>query len=69
VWLQRLPELESLLEGAEMEALSWHDAMMAQGSPGDAPHWVQLREAIESVDFDRALTVVREIRRLSDAAE
>ncbi len=69
VWLQRLPELESLLEGAEMEALSWHDAMMAQGSPGDAPHWVQLREAIESVDFDRALAVVREIRRLSDAAE
>ena len=69
VWLQRLPELERLLEGADMEALDWHDAMMAQGGPGEAPHWVQLRHAIESVDFDRALAVVRDIRRLNAVVE
>jgi len=68
-WLQRLPELERLLEGADMGALDWHDAMMAQGGPSEAPHWVQLRDAIESVDFDRALAVVRDIRRLSAVAE
>ena len=68
-WLRRLPELVHLLEESDMQALDWHDAMMANGAPPDTADWRRLHEAVEQVDFDAAQEAARRLLLLSEPRE
>lgn len=66
-WLQELPRLEKMLAENDMKVLDWVEYSGVGSHPGDAPHWVALRQAFDGLDFDGALILVREIRQAGTA--